>query len=113
MPDFNPFHDLVSFARLVREREVSPAELVRAAIARAERVEPQLAAIAYAGFDQATAAAEEPLSGTFAGVPTFIKDTTHVRGMPTRLGSQTMAGCPWPSKNSRHRWCSLRVGTSS
>lgn len=38
---------------MVREREVSAAELVRAAIARAERVQPSLAAIFHASFEQA------------------------------------------------------------
>lgn len=87
-------HDAVELARLVREREVSPAELVGDAVARAQRVDPQLAAIAYADFERAASAAEAPLSGTFAGVPTFIKDTTHVRGLPTRLGSQAIGSRP-------------------
>ncbi len=87
-------HDAVALARMVRERKVSPAELVQAAIARAERVEPTLAAIAYAGFEEAVAEAKGPLEGTFAGVPTFIKDTTHVRGVPTRLGSQATGARP-------------------
>jgi amidase len=83
-------HDAVHLARMVREREVSAAELTRAAIARAERVQPSLAAIAHALFDQAGAAAERPLEGAFAGVPTFVKDTTNVLGAPTRLGSQAV-----------------------
>ena len=40
-------HDAVQLARMVREREVSAPELIRAAIARAERVQPSLAAIAH------------------------------------------------------------------
>ncbi len=83
-------HDAVELARMVRERDVSAAELVRAAIARAERMQPSLAAIAYAAFDEAGAAAKLSLEGAFAGVPTFVKDTTDVRGMPTRLGSQAV-----------------------
>lgn len=79
---------------MVREREVSPAELVDAAIARAERVNPTLAAIVHKGFEQARAAAERPLSGAFAGVPTFVKDTTDVLGAPTRHGSQAVGMRP-------------------
>jgi amidase len=87
-------HDAVELARMVREREVSAAELTRAAIARAERVQPSLAAIAHAAFEQAGAAAEAPLEGAFAGVPTFVKDTTNVSGMPTRQGSQAIGSRP-------------------
>ncbi len=87
-------HDAVELARMVREREVSAAELVRAAIARAERVDPTLTAIAHAGFEQAVASAEASLTGAFAGVPTFVKDTTDVLGLPTRHGSQAIGARP-------------------
>jgi amidase len=87
-------HDAVELARMVREREVSAAELIRAAIARAERVQPSLSAIAHAAFEQAGAAAERPLSGAFAGLPVFVKDTTDVRGAPTRQGSQAIGSRP-------------------
>jgi amidase len=87
-------HDAVQLARMVREREVSVPELISAAIARAERVQPNLAAIAYAAFEQAGAAAERPLTGAFAGVPVFVKDTTDVLGVPTRHGSQAIGSHP-------------------
>jgi len=87
-------HDAVQLARMVREREVSAAELIRAASARAERVQPRLAAIAHAAFEQAGAAADRPLEGAFAGVPVFVKDTTDVLGLPTRLGSQATGSRP-------------------
>lgn len=87
-------HDAVELARLVRNREVSAAEMAGAAIARAERVQPKLAAIAHALYDEALAKAKAPLAGTFAGVPTFIKDTTDVLGAPTRLGSQAIGKRP-------------------
>jgi amidase len=87
-------HDAVQLARMVREREVSPAEVTRAAIARAERVQPELAAIAHAAFEQAGVAAERPLEGALGGVPTFVKDTTDVQGMPTRMGSQAVGSRP-------------------
>jgi len=87
-------HDAVALSRMVQRREVSPAELVQAAIARAKQVDATLTAIAYADFERAIAEAEGPLEGTFAGVPTFIKDTTHVRGAPTRMGSKATSGRP-------------------
>lgn len=89
-------HDAVELARLVRGGEVSPAELSQAAIARAGQVDPQLGAIAHADFEAtaAGAAAEGAREGIFAGVPTFIKDTTDVQGLPTRLGSRATSDRP-------------------
>ncbi len=87
-------HDAVELAAMVKRREVSSAELVRAAIARAESVQPELSAIAHTLYDQALAKAEQPLTGIFAGVPVFIKDTTNVLGAPTRLGSQAIGTRP-------------------
>lgn len=81
-------HDAVALARMVQRREVSPVELVQAAIERAGKVDPGLSAIVHGAFESAVAEAESPLEGAFAGVPTFIKDTTDVRGVPTRMGSQ-------------------------
>jgi len=87
-------HDAVELARLVRNGEVSAAELVDAAIERAERVDPQLAAIVHTCYDRAQAKARKPLRGLLAGVPVFLKDTTDVRGLPTRLGSQAIGRRP-------------------
>ena len=44
-------------------------EVVEAAIARAERVNPELNAIVHAAFDRARAEAADPRGGFFAGVP--------------------------------------------
>lgn len=83
-------HDGVEVARLVRDRKVSAAEVVDAAIERARRVDPALSAIVAERFDAARVRAREPLSGAFAGVPTLIKDMTDVAGMPTRYGTAAL-----------------------
>src|SRR5690606_5558461 len=62
-------------------------ELVDAAIARTEAVNPQLNALAYQAFDRARAEATAPRGGYFAGVPTFVKDNVDVAGMPTMQGT--------------------------
>jgi len=64
--------DAVGLAAALRAGDVSQAELVEAAIARAEAVNPALNALAYPAFDRARAAA--PRNGFFGGVPTFVKD---------------------------------------
>ena len=66
--------DAVEVARRIRDGELSAAEAVEAAIARAERVNPALNAIAAPLFDSARTAAMEPRRGQLRGVPTFLKD---------------------------------------
>ena len=65
-----------------------------AAIARAERVDPLLNAIAAPTFESARADAARGRSGAFAGVPTFIKDTDTVAGVPMRYGSRGLPSTP-------------------
>ncbi len=86
--------DAVELAGRLRRGEVSAAEVVEAAIARAGRVEPLLNAVQWACFDRARAGAERPRSGFFAGVPTFVKDNTRVAGLPTGHGSAAVAAVP-------------------
>jgi amidase len=86
--------DATALADLVRQRHVSPAELVEAAIARLEQVEPKLAGMAEGTLDQARQVAREPVLDTpFAGVPFLLKDNMHVAaGIPYHNGSRIWRG---------------------
>ena len=68
---------------------VSVPEIVDAAIARTEAINPTLNGLAYEAFDRARARARAPRSygGYFDGVPTFVKDNVAVEGMPTMHGT--------------------------
>ncbi|MDY7227280.1 amidase [Hyalangium rubrum] len=67
--------DATAQADLVRRKEVKPLELVDAAIARIERLNPQLNAVITHWFDEARELARGPLpQGPFTGVPFLIKD---------------------------------------
>lgn len=67
--------DATALARRVRDKDVQPAELVEAAIARIEKVNPQLNAVIHRMYDQARAAVKGPLpDGPFTGVPFVVKD---------------------------------------
>lgn len=74
MRDYANF-DGLGLAELVRKRDVTPAELLDAAIERAERSNPKLNAIVYKAYDEARANAAGTLpDGPFKGVPFLIKD---------------------------------------
>lgn len=77
--------DAVETALRIRRGDVSRDEVIEAAIARAERA-AGLAAIVTPTFAQARAA-PSTVSGPLAGVPTFIKDLSQVRGVRTTWGS--------------------------
>ncbi|HEY5986898.1 MAG TPA: amidase [Streptosporangiaceae bacterium] len=67
--------DATAQAELVRSGEVGPKELVEAAIARIEAINPQLDAVIRTRFDQARAEAASALpEGPFRGVPILFKD---------------------------------------
>jgi len=68
--------DATAQAELVRRREVSPRELVDAAIARIERLDPTINAVILPSFDKARAQAAAPglPDGPFRGVPFLLKD---------------------------------------
>src|SRR6201997_5311037 len=84
--------DAVGLADAIRAGRVGRAEVVEAAIARAEAVNPALNGLAYDGFQQARDAAKaDPGRAPLSGVPTFIKDNVDVAGQPTMRGADAWA----------------------
>ena len=86
--------DGLGIARLIKAGELGATEAVSAAIARAQRVNPAINAIATDTFTQALADAASAIDGPFAGVPSFIKDTDEVEGVPTLMGSRAFPRTP-------------------
>lgn len=67
--------DATALAELVHNGDVTPAELLETAIARAEMVNPQLNALVTPLYDNGRGMAEHlPESGPFRGVPFLLKD---------------------------------------
>lgn len=91
---------LLDAARSVRRKELSPLELVDAALARIAEVDDRVLAWALVDADGARAAArlatEEAthgvLRGPLHGVPFGAKDIFHSAGLRTEAGSRVMAG---------------------
>jgi amidase len=85
-------HDAVALGRMLRDREVSVRELVDAAVARAEALQPRLNPVQHEDYERAREAADRMDTdgldeGPLAGVPVFIKDNVDVAGAPTLHGS--------------------------
>ena len=85
--------DAVALSDLLRHKQVTAAELMEAAIQRAERVDQQLHAIEFRDYERARGWSF-PETGRFAGIPTFIKDNTDLEGWPTRYGSAAVPASP-------------------
>ena len=92
-------------APLIRQKQVSPVELMQDVLDRIDRLEPKLNAMAYLDPDAAMAGAREaetalmrsaPL-GRLHGLPVTIKDLADVAGMPTRSGTRTSSAKPAPA----------------
>ncbi len=83
-----PFLDAIAQADLVRTGQASAVELVDDAIARAEKLNPELNAIIHPRFEKARAEAAGTLpDGPFRGVPLVVKDLmAGIEGEPHHEG---------------------------
>jgi amidase len=86
-------HDATALAGLIAKREVTAKEVLEAAIARAEQVNPTINAIVHKQYERARKTADAgPPSGLLQGVPYLIKDLAFLdKGEPARLGSSLFA----------------------
>lgn len=87
--DYEAF-DAIGLANLVKRGIVSPAELLQAAIERAEKWNPALNAINYKMYDHARSTIRGELpDGPFRGVPFLLKDLlADYAGVPLSSGSR-------------------------
>ncbi len=86
------FLDAVAQAELIKKREITPLELVQAAVERIEALNPKLNAVIAKAFDQALEAAKDaaPVE-PFRGVPFLVKDfQAFWAGLPMTSGSRFM-----------------------
>lgn len=92
MTDDFEWLDATAQAELVRRGEVTPTELVEAAIARIEARNPAINAVITPRFDQARTTAAAPLpDGPFRGVPFLLKDAVaHSAGDPYHCGMRVL-----------------------
>ena len=97
-------YDALGLAELVRRGEVTPLDLLEAAIERVEARNPSINAVVMKLYDYGRKAITDGLpEGPFRGVPFLMKDlTSPVAGMPMTRGSRFFAGTPPSSADSEH-----------
>jgi amidase len=95
MSGFTEFdqYDGIGLAALVRRREVTPDEVLEAAISRVEARNPAVNAVVARLYEEARAAIRAGLpAGPFSGVPYLLKDLgAHYTGAITSFGSRLFA----------------------
>jgi hypothetical protein len=91
--------DACGQAELVRKRKVTAAELVQAAIARIEQLNPRVNAVVTPLFDRAHAQVSRGIpAGPFGGVPLLLKDfLCETAGDPYYEGSRFLRDLAWHS----------------
>ncbi|MDF1604517.1 amidase [Nocardioides sp. YIM 152315] len=84
--------DATEQAALVRSGEVTPRELVEAAIERIEALDGTINSVVHRRFERALAEADGPLpDGPFRGVPTLLKDLGNpMDGEPHHMGNELL-----------------------
>jgi amidase len=98
MTDDFAWMDATAQAEAVRAGDVTPTELVEGAIARIEKLNPQLNAVIHRLDEKAlaTAADAELPAGPFRGVPFLVKDgVCHTAGDPFHCGMQVLKDLDW------------------
>jgi len=91
----------IEMAQMIRSKRISPVELVRAHLDRAEKLHPQLNAMVHLERDRAleqALAAEQAVMrgerlGPLHGVPVTIKSSIDVAGLRCEAGTKLRAGC--------------------
>ncbi|KUM24060.1 amidase [Mesorhizobium loti] len=94
------FMPAVELAELIRTKEISPVEYMRALLARIAELEPKINAFAYLAAEDAMNDAKKAEAalmsgagiGRLHGVPVTIKDLQITKDMPTQYGSKIYAG---------------------
>lgn len=84
-------YDALALAELVRRRDVTPTELLEAALSRRDAVDPVIHAVVRLMEEDARRAASDPPAGPFSGVPFLLKDLLATfAGHPTSMGSRLL-----------------------
>ncbi|HEY2774599.1 MAG TPA: amidase [Candidatus Binatia bacterium] len=97
--------DATGQAELVRSGRATPSQLVEAAIARIEALNPSLNAVIHKLYDKARVEAASPslADGPFRGVPFLVKDVLcHTAGDPFHCGMRVLRDLGWREQHDSY-----------
>jgi amidase len=104
--------DASAQAELIRDGEISAAELVELSIAQIEKLNPQVNAVIHEHFERARAQARGPLpDGPFRGVPILLKDLGcgHAQGDPIHWGTRFLKDAGYRAPTTSYLVAKLRA----
>jgi amidase len=102
--------DATALADLVRTGATSPRELVDAAIARIDAVDPALNAVIHRRDERARAEADTAPAGPFRGVPILVKDLDGaLGGEPLHLGNRLLRDLAYTADHDSFLFAKLRA----
>jgi amidase len=103
--------DATAQAALVRDGDVTPRELVDAALARLDAVDPQLHAVIHRRDERARHEADDgPPDGPFRGVPILVKDLDGtLAGEPLHLGNRMLRDLGHVADHDSYLFARLRA----
>ena len=105
------FLDATAQAELVTSGQATPSELVDAALARIDAVNPQINAVIHRLDEKAVTAAADPAlpDGPFRGVPFLVKDAVcHTAGDPFHCGMRFLKERGWTADSDSYLAQKLR-----
>lgn len=86
--------DATAVAHNIKTGDITALAAAQAAIARIQKVNPSLNALAHECFVEGELDAQRYNQGEFSGVPTVIKDNIDVKGLPTQQGTLAFKAKP-------------------
>src|SRR4051794_23109407 len=102
--------DATAQAALVRDGTASPRELVDAALARIDKVNPLLNAVIHRRDDRARTEADAAPDGPFRGVPILVKDLDgSLGGEPLHLGNRLLRDLGYTADHDSYLFARLRA----
>ncbi|HYI94486.1 MAG TPA: amidase [Bryobacteraceae bacterium] len=79
---------LVEMTEHIRQRKLSPVELVDAHLRQIAKLNPYLNAFVMQFSEEAKTTANQPAAGVLHGIPVTVKDSFDMQGLPTLCGSR-------------------------
>lgn len=93
--------DATGIAELIKQKQISAQEALQASLERVKIANEKLNAVVLYTDELSAKQIDEQRGKDWYGVPTFIKDNTHIKGYPTQMGTKSFKAKP-AKRNSKY-----------